>query len=184
MRSSGWEILTESTLVELARFGSPEAFDELVARYRQAAVSQAAQIVGHRDMAEDVAQDALITAYKALPQLQDSTRFGAWVGAIVRHQACRTASARDEQAVRLDELLLEKMPALRRETSVISDVACEISHLEPDVRIVAELYYLEEWRVRQIGEFLGLPETTIKWRLHESRRLLRPRLAETLEIEL
>jgi RNA polymerase sigma-70 factor (ECF subfamily) len=184
MRSSGWDILTESTLVDLARIGSPDAFDELVARYRQAAVSQARQIVRHREMAEDVAQDALITAYKALPQLEDSSRFGAWVGAIVRHQASRTSSAREEQAVQLDDLLLQKMPALKTPSSLISSVECEISRLEPDLRVVAELYYLEEWSVRQIGEFLGLPNTTVKWRLHESRRFLRPRLAESLEITL
>ncbi len=74
------------------------------------------------------------------------------------------------------------MPALHHK-GIRNEVSCAIEDLPEDQRIVAELFYLEEWSTHQIGEFLSLPVTTVKWRLHVARKSLRPRLAESLEIE-
>ncbi|MGC5371869.1 RNA polymerase sigma factor, partial [Klebsiella pneumoniae] len=63
------------------------AFDELVARYRGAAVIIALQILKSRDRAEDAVQDSFLSAYKSLPQLADPGSFAHWLGSIVRHRA-------------------------------------------------------------------------------------------------
>src|SRR5436305_1367675 len=78
----------DELLVIEAIFGDFDAFDELALRYRAAVVRTAQAVVG-RDDAEDVAQDALLLAFKALPSIEDPTKFAAWLSAITRHRALR-----------------------------------------------------------------------------------------------
>src|SRR5215471_3217649 len=78
----------DELLVVAAILGNLEAFDELVSRYRAAVVRTAQGIVG-RELAEDVAQDALLLAFKALPSIEDPAKFAPWLYSITRHRAQR-----------------------------------------------------------------------------------------------
>src|ERR1700683_1688541 len=96
-------------LVVGAIVGDLAAFDELVRRYRAAVVRTAQAIVG-REFAEDVAQDALLLAFKALPSIEDPTRFPAWLGVITRHHAFRYLKrerTRSVGHVEFDDAILE-----------------------------------------------------------------------------
>lgn len=70
----------DEVLVVAAILGDFDAFDDLVSRYRAAVVRAAQAIVGRED-AEDVAQDALLLAFKALPSIEDPGKFAAWLSA-------------------------------------------------------------------------------------------------------
>src|ERR671938_563791 len=99
----------DELLVLEAILGDFDAFDELALRYRAAVVRTAQSVVG-RDDAEDVAQDALLLAFKALPSIEDPTRFAAWLAVITRHRAFRfnkQQRAHQTGRVELDEFLLE-----------------------------------------------------------------------------
>ncbi|MGA9995749.1 MAG: sigma factor, partial [Pyrinomonadaceae bacterium] len=72
--------LPDDVLVVAAILGDLDAFDELASRYRAAAVRTAQGIVG-RDDAEDVAQESLLLAFKALPSIEEPQKFAAWLGA-------------------------------------------------------------------------------------------------------
>src|SRR5713101_8740196 len=78
----------DEVLVVAAILGDLDAFDELASRYRAAVVRTAQAIVGRED-AEDVAQDALLLAFKALPSIEEPRKFAAWLSAITRHRAFR-----------------------------------------------------------------------------------------------
>src|SRR5215218_1722039 len=104
----------DELLVVAAIFGNLEAFEELVLRYRPAVVRLARTIVG-ADYAEDVAQDSLLLAFKALPGIEEPRKFPAWLSAITRHRALRfnkSEAAHSSKRVPLDEALLEKIEAL------------------------------------------------------------------------
>src|ERR1051325_983700 len=106
----------DEVLVVAAILGDLEAFDELATRYR-AAVMRVAQAIVGRDDAEDVAQDALLLAFKALPSIEDPTRFAAWLAIITRHRALRLGkreSRRQQGRVEIDNVLLENVEALSR----------------------------------------------------------------------
>src|SRR5918912_4360791 len=106
----------DELLVIEAILGDFEAFDELALRYRAAVVRTAQSIVGRED-AEDVAQDALLLAFKALPSIEDPTKFAAWLSAITRNRALRfnrQESAHKHGRIEFDELLLEQIGALMR----------------------------------------------------------------------
>src|SRR6187455_790692 len=106
----------DELLVVAAILGNLEAFEELVMRFRPAVVRLARTIVG-ADHAEDVAQDSLLLAFKALPSIEEPRKFAAWLSAITRHRALRygkSETAQSSKRVALDEALLENVEALAR----------------------------------------------------------------------
>ncbi|MGV3614532.1 MAG: RNA polymerase sigma factor [Fimbriimonas sp.] len=189
MGRTGWEPNEEARLVDAAQAGDLKAFDALARHYRPALVLLAAGILRTREQAEDAAQDALLAAYSALPKLEDPERFGAWLGTIVRHRARRLAQGQRRPETPLDAILLSYSPALAEravEAETGRVVRCAMARLPPEVQPVVELYYLDDWSVHEISDFLGLPQTTVKWRLHDGRRRMRamlPDYEETYERE-
>ncbi len=174
-----WRNRSEEELVTQACLGNLNAFDALVHRYRPGALVLARQIAGPKDVAEDVVQDAFLAAFKALPQLEDVDRFAAWFGAIVRHRARKQTHARREVTLPLDAVICSHAPSLteaiekRAEAGVMRHA---LARLPEEIRTVMDLYYIEEWRVTQIAQFLALPNTTVKWRLNVGRNKLRTSL--------
>jgi RNA polymerase sigma-70 factor (ECF subfamily) len=157
--------------------GDLDAFGELAERYRAAAVRTAQAIVG-RDDAEDVAQDALILAFKALPSIEDPTKFAAWLGAITRHRALRFGQRdRNIRRVDLDEVLLAGVGALTlpliNESEAAEELKLALDNVPPEYALVLRLRFLDEMPLRRIAAFVGVPVSTVKWRVHKGKELLR-----------
>ncbi len=165
----------DGQLARWARDGCRAAFEELARRYRTAVRLTARQIVGDTERADDVAQESLLLAFRALPTLAEPDKFGAWLGAIARHRARRVASQESRfvplEPTHLDSLLSPKPP-------VSDDLTDAFAQLGEDYQTVLRLRYWEEWSVGQIAAFLSLPLTTVKWRLHHARELLRRHLSQ------
>src|SRR2546421_1910825 len=106
----------DEVLVVAAIVGDLQAFDQLVLRYRAAVARVATSIVG-REHGEDVAQDAWLLAFKALPSIEEPRKFAAWLAAITRHRAMRFGKSESRlraQRVALDDVLIEKLEALSK----------------------------------------------------------------------
>lgn len=181
---SEWQRVKDDTLLVLmAMAGDLDAFDELVRRYRPATLAVAYGVAGSWDDAEDAAQEAFLIALKALPTLRDPAKFGAWLHAITRHQALRYANHR--QRWQLDELLLERWEALNEENEFArmerreryEELHNALKDLPEMYRLVIWLRYFEDMPLKRIAAFLDLPLTTVKWRLHEAKRMLRKKLS-------
>jgi RNA polymerase sigma-70 factor (ECF subfamily) len=179
----------DDSLVVAALLGDLQAFDELVRRYRSAVTAVAQQVVGTRDVAEEVAQESFLIAFRELPQLEDVARFAGWLCAITRHRARRVAAregrSEPHEPSTLDLIVLagstelDVHPAdefVRK--SEHSEIARTMAQLPSDYEIVLRLRYYEEWPVQRIATFLSLTVTTVKWRLHHGRELMRRRLNE------
>jgi RNA polymerase sigma-70 factor (ECF subfamily) len=164
---------SEEGLVVAAQAGDPRAFDALTVRYRSAAVVLARQYLP-ADAAEDAAQDALISAFRALGNLSDPGRFKAWLGAIVRNRARRLARDR-EDAVPVHELDGSELTVSQPEPAD-DELHRAVEGLPEGIRETTRLYYWESWSVGEISAFTGRPVTTVKWQLHAGRELLRRRL--------
>jgi RNA polymerase sigma-70 factor, ECF subfamily len=171
----------DEVLAVAAMLGDLSAFDELCARYRAAVVRAAQAIVGRSD-AEDVAQDALLIAFKALPTLERPSKFAAWLGAITRHRALRFTQrerVHTKGRVELDETLLEKLASLNRplvEQADKEELRHALERVPEDYALVLRLHYLDEMPLKRIAAFVGVPLTTVKWRVHQGKRLLREQL--------
>ena len=169
----------DELLVIEAILGDFDAFDELALRYRAAVVRTAQGVVG-RDDAEDVAQEALLLAFKALPSIEDPTKFAAWLSAITRHHALRfnkRESAHKNGRLELDELLLEKMGALAGpmldEHDGDGEVRLALENIPADYALVLRLRFQDEMPLKRIAAFLGVALSTVKWRVHRGKQLLR-----------
>ncbi|MBC8064031.1 MAG: sigma-70 family RNA polymerase sigma factor [Chlorobia bacterium] len=174
----------EAELVWAAQAGNLAAFDELVRRYRPAAMLTARGILPNRELADDAVQDAFIAAYKSLPQLSDSTRLGSWIFSIVRHRSLRIRSGERVVHLPIDEFIASYVPSIQQKMEDESDqveVRCAVRQLPEELRAIVQLYYLNDWSVRAIAEYLALPNTTVKWRLHAGRNQLRALLSEQME---
>lgn len=174
----------DELLVVAAILGNLEAFEQLVVRYRPAVVRLARTIVG-ADHAEDVAQDALLLAFKALPSIDEPQKFPAWLSAITRHRALRFSKSETVQLskrVPLDEALLEKIEALatpiaekERDESLIA----ALDNLPADYAMPLRLRFLDEMPLKRIASFMGVPLSTVKWRIHHGKKLLRAKVEVT-----
>jgi RNA polymerase sigma-70 factor, ECF subfamily len=169
----------DEVLVVASILGDLEAFDELASRYRAAVVRVAQSIVGRED-AEDVAQDALLLAFKALPSIEEPGKFAAWLSAITRHRALRfirRVSRQQKGRVELDELLLEQLGALSRplvdESNGDEELGLALENVPADYALVLRLRFLDEMPLKRVAAFLGLSLATVKWRVHRGKRLLR-----------
>jgi RNA polymerase sigma-70 factor (ECF subfamily) len=173
----------DEVLVVKAIVGDLEAFNQLVVRYRAAVIRVAAGIVG-REQAEDIAQDAWLLAFKALPSIEEPRKFAAWLSAITRNRARRVGqreSRNQAQRVAFDEVLIEKLAALSPPlTDAIQDEDLQqaIENVSNDYALVLKLRFLDEMPLNHIAAFLGAPLSTVKWRLHQGKKLLRAQLAD------
>ena len=181
----------DEVLVVAAIFGELEAFNELAERYRAAAVRTAQAVVGRED-AEDVAQEALLLAFKALPSIEQPSKFAAWLGAITRHRALRFVkreSVQKQGRVELDELLLTEIDALSRpllaEAEADEELALALERVPDDYALVLRMRFLDEMPLKRIAAFLGIPVSTVKWRVHKGKELLRQqvKLLESREVQ-
>jgi RNA polymerase sigma-70 factor, ECF subfamily len=174
----------DELLVMAAILGNLEAFEQLVVRYRPAVVRLARTIVGVDD-AEDVAQESLLLAFKALPSIEEPRKFAAWLSAITRHRALRfskTEIAHSSQRVPLDEALLEKIEALTKplvEKERDEAMFTAIDSLAPDYAMPLKLRFLDEMPLNRIAAFMGVPLSTVKWRIHHGKKMLRAKLEAT-----
>jgi RNA polymerase sigma-70 factor, ECF subfamily len=179
-----WQEFEDEKLVVAALLGDIAAFDVLVLRYRPAVLAAVSRQISRRELAEDICQEAFLLAFKALPQLADRQRFPAWLHAIARRQAIR--HSRGEARVShtpLDDLILDHSEvlsqsgwdALEREEEQ-EWVREAMGSLPEEFQLVLRLRYWSEMPLERISAFLGLPLSTVKWRLYRARALMRERL--------
>ena len=174
----------DELLVVAAILGNLEAFEQLVVRYRPAVVRLARSIVGTDD-AEDVAQESLLLAFKALPTIEEPGKFAAWLSAITRHRALRfnkSENVHSSKRVALDEALLEKIEALTKPLAEKERNELMIESLDnmpADYAMPLRLHFLDDMPLKRIAAFMGLPLSTVKWRIHHGKKLLKAKVELT-----
>jgi len=168
----------DEVLVVAAILGDLDAFGELASRYRPAVVRTAQSIVG-RDDAEDVAQDALLLAFKALPSIEEPPKFAAWLSAITRHRALRFSKREQPHKagrIDLDEFLIDQVRALGQPLTrpeEDDELRLALESVPSDYALVLRLRFFDDMPLKRIAAFLGAPLTTVKWRIHRGKQLLR-----------
>ncbi len=174
---------SDTVLVERAREGDAHAFDKLVRRHLRTAHAVALSVVLNQADAEDVCQDAFISALERLDDCQPD-RFVAWLLTIVRNRAIslqRHRKVRNSQPLEwATDLSSGENPAKDAERSALREqLLAAMSGLPKRQREVLLLHDLEGWRHRDIGDRLGMKEGTVRYTLFQARRAVRERLGFT-----
>jgi len=173
----------DAKLVILAQRGDREAYRTLVGKYWRVLSALAYQTIGDREEAEDVAQEAFIRAFAALPRLKDPRKFFPWLLAIMRRISLdRIRARRRRRTQSLGDLPEEIQPSTGSDLEAVEErdeaIAAlrAIGRLPERDRIVLTLRYLLEYEPHRIAEILDEPDGTIRNRifraLHRLRRLL------------
>ena len=115
--------------------------------------------------AEDILQEAYLSAYRAFPQLKDQAAFRPWLLGIARNKW------RDwyRKKARCPETPMEELPDVAGEEPADTAVAETLSRLSDRDARMLRLFYLEELPQREIARRLGIPEGTVKSRLSVAR---------------
>jgi RNA polymerase sigma-70 factor, ECF subfamily len=170
----------ELDLVARAREGDQRAFNELIAPRLERALRLANSILGHEADARDVVQETCITVWRELPRLRDTQRFDAWLTRILVN-GCRSAlRGRRRHAVRelspgsvsleATAASLDRPPA--EHVSSADAIRRAFGRLDADRRALLVLHHVDGRSVASIAAVLGIPEGTVKWRLHAARTAL------------
>ncbi|MBI2168655.1 MAG: RNA polymerase sigma factor [Actinobacteria bacterium] len=176
-------------MIERAQLGFVDAYEELVRRHRRAAVQVAYLVSGSRAEAEDIAQDAFVRAYMALPRFRRGARFRPWLFAIVANLArnARRSAGRRNRLV----LEFEHHPSgpdePGPETRVLAGenqrrLMAAVNALPDGARLVVALRYFADLSVAEVAAALGLRPGTVKSRLARAHERLRQALAEPPEV--
>jgi RNA polymerase sigma-70 factor (ECF subfamily) len=171
----------EATHISKARAGDQAAFSCLVEAYQGPVYNLAYRMLGNRAEAEDAAQETFIRAYTRLNTYDPAHKFSSWLLAIASHYCVDVLRRRRMTYVSLDDLppLIElAMPAATQpEQVVVSQQHASAVHkllaiLPSAYRTPVILRYWYDMSYREIAETMGVPESTIKTRLHRARHKL------------
>src|SRR5437763_824406 len=156
-------------------------FETRVAESSVLAFRVAYSVLRNREEAEDVAQNALIKAYRHFRSLRGRDRFKAWLVRIAWRLAINRVRGNRRRAIREDAPAVVRAPATAEEILVSSERAAHIwraiDDLPEKLRTVVVLASMEDYQVADVARLLALPEGTVKSRLF----LARKRLAEKLQ---
>lgn len=182
---------SDEELVVAALVGDLAAFDELVRRFRPAVRLTARRHVDGEDAVEDLCQEAFVRAFLALPQLEEIDHFGVWLHAIARNLARRQRqnNVRDRERFAAVELPAleeyvsdEPTPAeLVERHEEHAAVRRLVEALPEPYRVIVYLHYWEGMPLSRAADYMGLPLTTVKWRLRRAQALLRQSILEPHE---
>jgi RNA polymerase sigma-70 factor (ECF subfamily) len=170
----GGNVTAEDDLIRRAVQGDEEAFDALVKPYQARAYRTACLITRNPDTAADALQEALLRAYRALPNIQPGHPFYPWFARIVVNEALRQAK-RQHTYLSLPPLLMkrEQTPEDLIQTREDRELLWwAIQHLTPAHRAVIVLRYYEELSEAEMAKILDVPSGTVKSRLHHARAAL------------
>ena len=123
--------------------------------------------------AEDIAQDALLRAWRRRSTLRESERRNQWLATIVRHEAFRQHSRIRPSPTAIIETYEAVEDAQVIATVERVDMRAALKRLSDRDRQLLELRYSEDLTQRAIARRLEIPEGTVKVRLHRARNKLR-----------
>jgi RNA polymerase sigma-70 factor (ECF subfamily) len=162
--------------VQRALRGDDTGFRELVERYTGLLFALSWRMLGDREDAADAVQEIFLRVYRALPRFRLGARFHTWLYTIALNWLrSRLRSRRSRRAAEARLRPPESGPdpadvALDREAERLA--ASALARLPARYREPFVLRHSQELSIREIAEVLGLPEGTVKVRLHRARRLL------------
>lgn len=179
---------SDRQLVDQAKAGEPAACDALARRHRRAAYLLALQMLGNRDDAMDVTQDAMLRFFSTLKSFDATRRVQPWLFTIVRNQVrdlWRQRQRRPADAAGESDALVAQLAGPQpspeadlQRLELRKRVWRALAALPPEKREIIVLRDFHDLSYRDIAQVLDIPIGTVMSRLHGARRQLRARLEE------
>ena len=173
--------VTEARLVAQALGGSEAAFEQIVRRHQRAVLRLLVRLTGDTGLAEDLAQETFVKAFRSLGAFDTARRLSSWLLRIahnagidaLRRQRLKTVpietAAADDQP--LDPAAPAEPDPLERQ-ALAGALDAALQQLTPAQRAAISLRYEEGLSFADIGQVLGMPEPTARSHVHRARKAL------------
>lgn len=187
--------LEDQLLVERSKKGDREAFEHLVRLYENKVYTIAYRLMGNHADASDLAQDAFIKIYQALPNFRGDSSFSTWIYHITVN-VCRDELRKRQRrpTVSLDEPAGENNTTYeirssapgpeemldRSETQAMIQEC--LNNLSDDYRTILVMREIQELAYEEIAELLGCSLGTVKSRLSRARQALKEKISKQMEL--
>ena len=173
---------TDEQLMAKAAKGSDTAFEELYRRYaRRLTGFFFLQLGGDEELAADATHDVFLRAYEARSRYQEGRRVDTWLFTIA-YNICRNhyrSNAYEAQLLAtLDaEPVTDQQIEVQLDQAALDEALTQVlAELPAPLHQIFSLHYQEELTIPQIAEIVGVPEGTIKSRLHKTMNIIRKKL--------
>ncbi len=173
----------DMTSMETKAEATPEQLlDELVREHLDSVYRVAYSVVRDAALAEDVAQDAILKAWRALPTFRGDSSLRSWVLRITHNTAISTLRRRREE-IRDPALLPEQESRSSTESEAVQHLSMEafeeaLGQLDELSRSIIVLREVEGLSYEEIADLVGVPLPTVKTRLLRGRRVLASALSD------
>jgi RNA polymerase sigma-70 factor (ECF subfamily) len=165
-------------------------FDAIVEKYADFVYNVAFRMMGKPEDAEDVAQDAFLSAYRALDRFRGQSKVTTWLYRITVNAALmklrKEKNARTLTQTGLEDVDVPNWEALPERSALSSELGEKlqegIAMLPPDLRAAVVLRDVEELSNDEAADVLGITVASLKSRLHRGRILLRKHLADYVKV--
>lgn len=159
----------------MALAGSQPSFQEIIRRYERPVFNLIYRVVRNPTLAEDVAQDAFLKAFRNLASFDANRRFSSWMFRIANNAALDALRRRKADPLVQAEAAEPAIPppADPVEAAALGEAIDAALHvLRPEWRAAVVLRYQEDLSYEEIAEVLGMPEGTVKTFVHRARKQL------------
>jgi RNA polymerase sigma-70 factor (ECF subfamily) len=141
---------------------------------------------GHeKSVAEDLAQDVMLTVYRKAGQLRDHKLFRAWLFKVARNAACRYFAQRTREVPTVDVADIgDFLPAPNRSPLGPSTEFNDwMKFLDAQERETMMLRFIEEWEYHEIAAAQAIPIGTVQWRVFNSKKKLAAHLSPVRNLD-
>ncbi len=183
---------SEAQLIARLVARDESAFNELVLSYERRVFALVFRMLGNRHEAEDLAQEVFVQVFKAIDQFRGDAKLSTWIYRIAvnlcknksKYLARRHAGEQDDVDAMVERVPLSAAKGvsvgdISRPDELVEGMQLErvvkkaIAQLEPDFREVLVLRDVEDLSYEEIAAITGLPDGTVKSRIHRARGQLR-----------
>ncbi len=185
----------DGDLVERWQSGDQSAFEALIRRHERRVFGLLMRMLGNRQDAEDVAQEAFLSLHRHGHRFRHQARFSTFVFRVAANAALNRRRTLGRKNARIRQLKLRQeagtdLPTTPRDpesqaagAEIQLQVQEALSRLPEDLRMATVLYDIEGLSYREIATVLKIPEGTVKSRIHRARNALRARLKGLVSTE-
>lgn len=173
----------ESRLVVAARSGDVEAQHEVARRYWDAAFRVALLLTQDHGAAEDLAQEAILSALGALGSFDEDRSLKPWIQRIAANKAYDWLRQRERRPEVIDVELVEQAQSgsiadAIADAAPSEELAAALARLDPRFRTAVVMRHALGYEPDEIGEILSVAPATIRTRIHRGLTQLHERLIE------
>jgi RNA polymerase sigma-70 factor (ECF subfamily) len=171
--------------VALAKDGDEKAFEEIVKRYKERIARIIFGMLGNTQDAEDIGQEVFIRFYYSMDNFRGDSELGTYLTRIAINLSINELRKRKRKIFNFNNYLEKQNiinePVLLKKIEINEMIEKAIESLNPKLRVVVVLRFLNTFSIKEISETLKLPKGTVQSRLSRAQEKLLKKIKPLLE---